>query len=134
MRGAVTRFAARDPGPVARVAGFMAHLRANGFPHAERRTLSGAKDRGDINAAAEMEDLGFDQWFRALVKRPGQEELRLLDDVGLRSYVRYVTLPESVRPLLRNYTVRERRGDELVAVSEERSQKALMKVLTALKK
>ncbi len=31
MRGAVTRFAARDPGPVARVAGFMAHLRVNGF-------------------------------------------------------------------------------------------------------
>ena len=31
MRGAVTRFAARDPGPVARVAGFMAHLRSNGF-------------------------------------------------------------------------------------------------------
>lgn len=31
MRGAVTRFAARDAGPVARVAGFMAHLRANGF-------------------------------------------------------------------------------------------------------
>ncbi|NBE07755.1 vWA domain-containing protein [Paragemmobacter ruber] len=31
MRGAVTRFAARDPGPVARVAGFMAHLRDNGF-------------------------------------------------------------------------------------------------------
>ena len=28
------------------------YLRANGFPHAERRTLSGAKDRGDINAAA----------------------------------------------------------------------------------
>ncbi|MGQ0565808.1 MAG: vWA domain-containing protein [Gemmobacter sp.] len=27
----VTRFAARDPGPVARVAGFMAHLRDNGF-------------------------------------------------------------------------------------------------------
>ena len=27
----VTRFAARDTGPVARVAGFMAHLRDNGF-------------------------------------------------------------------------------------------------------
>ncbi|MDO5535542.1 MAG: hypothetical protein Q4F65_12955 [Propionibacteriaceae bacterium] len=26
------------------------YLRANGFPHAERRTLSGAADRGDINA------------------------------------------------------------------------------------
>jgi len=31
MRGAVTRFAARDAGPVARIAGFMAHLRGNGF-------------------------------------------------------------------------------------------------------
>lgn len=76
--------------------------------------LSRHLQRLRLTAAAEMEDLGFDQWFRALVKRPGQEELRLLDDVGLRSYVRYVTLPESVRPLLRNYTVRERRGDELV--------------------
>ena len=27
----ITRFAARDAGPVARVAGFMAHLRDNGF-------------------------------------------------------------------------------------------------------
>jgi uncharacterized protein with von Willebrand factor type A (vWA) domain len=31
MRGDVTRFAARDDGPMARVAGFMGHLRANGF-------------------------------------------------------------------------------------------------------
>lgn len=31
MRGAVTRFAARDDGPAARVVGFMAHLRDNGF-------------------------------------------------------------------------------------------------------
>ena len=31
MRGGVTRFAARDDGPMARVAGFMGHLRANGF-------------------------------------------------------------------------------------------------------
>ena len=27
----VTRFAARDPGPAARVVGFMAHLRENGL-------------------------------------------------------------------------------------------------------
>ena len=27
----VTKFAARDPGPAARVAGFMAHLRENGM-------------------------------------------------------------------------------------------------------
>lgn len=31
MRGAVTRFAARDAGPEARIVGFMAHLRENGF-------------------------------------------------------------------------------------------------------
>ena len=31
MRGQVTRFAARDAGPMARIAGFMSHLRANGF-------------------------------------------------------------------------------------------------------
>lgn len=31
MRGAVTRFAARDEGPAARLVGFMAHLRDNGF-------------------------------------------------------------------------------------------------------
>lgn len=31
MRGRVTRFAARDAGPAARVVGFMAHLRENGF-------------------------------------------------------------------------------------------------------
>lgn len=31
MKGAVTRFAARDEGPMARVIGFMAHLRDNGF-------------------------------------------------------------------------------------------------------
>ena len=29
----------------------VAHLRANGFPHSERRTLSGSDDKGDINAA-----------------------------------------------------------------------------------
>lgn len=31
MRGGITRFAARDDGPAARVAGFMAHLRESGF-------------------------------------------------------------------------------------------------------
>lgn len=27
------------------------HLQGHGFPHAERRTLSGSEDKGDINAA-----------------------------------------------------------------------------------
>ena len=38
---------ARSKGTAAESA-VVAYLRANGFPHAERRALSGSKDRGDI--------------------------------------------------------------------------------------
>jgi uncharacterized protein with von Willebrand factor type A (vWA) domain len=48
MRGGVTRFAARDAGPAARVAGFMAHLRANGF------RLGVAETEGAMAALAEV--------------------------------------------------------------------------------
>lgn len=53
MRGAVTRFAARDPGPVARIAGFMAHLRANGFRLgiAEAETALAALATTDLSEA-----------------------------------------------------------------------------------
>lgn len=74
-------------------------------PHIQRLVLTGP---------AAFTPLGFDQWFRAFVKRPGQAELTLLKDITLRSYVRYATMPERTRPLLRNYTVRELRGEEVV--------------------
>ncbi len=47
--------------------------------------------------------LGFDQWFRLFVPRPGQEEMRLPRDMSLRGYVEYLAMRGS-RPLLRNYT------------------------------
>jgi uncharacterized protein with von Willebrand factor type A (vWA) domain len=48
MRGAVTRFAARDTGPAARVAAFMGHLRANGY------NLGVAETSGALAALAEV--------------------------------------------------------------------------------
>lgn len=54
LQGRVTRFAARDAGPVARVAGFMAHLRANGFRLgiAETETALAALALTDTSEAA----------------------------------------------------------------------------------
>ncbi|MBT0994459.1 siderophore-interacting protein [Cellulomonas sp. DKR-3] len=57
--------------------------------------------------------LGFDQWFRMLVPRPGQEELRLPPDLTLRGYLRYATMNAATRPLLRNYTFRAIRPGEI---------------------
>lgn len=74
-------------------------------PHIQRLVLTGPPA---------FTPLGFDQWFRAFVKRPGQRELTLLKDITLASYLRYSTMPERTRPLLRNYTVRELRGTDVV--------------------
>lgn len=54
MRGQVTRFAARDAGPMARIAGFMAHLRANGFRLgiAETETVLAALNATDCSEPA----------------------------------------------------------------------------------
>jgi len=57
--------------------------------------------------------LGFDQWFRMFVPRPGQHEVRLPPDLGLRGYLRYSTMPAATRPLLRNYTFRAIRPGEI---------------------
>jgi uncharacterized protein with von Willebrand factor type A (vWA) domain len=79
----ITRFAARDPGPAARVAGFMAHLRANGFrlgvaetgtalealsqvraaDPAEARLALKAVCSGSAEEAARFDDL-FDSFWR----------------------------------------------------------------------
>ncbi|WP_243738149.1 siderophore-interacting protein [Cellulomonas shaoxiangyii] len=76
-------------------------------PHMLRVTVGGG-DLADGFAAR-----GFDQWFRLFVPRPGQDELHLPPGVDLRGYARYVTMPESRRPLLRNYTVRGTRPGEI---------------------
>lgn len=74
-------------------------------PHVQRVTLGGD------DSLAGFVPLGFDQWFRILVTRPGQTELTMLPDVGMASYLRYLAMPEHRRPLLRNYTVREFRPE-----------------------
>ena len=47
----VTRFAARDPGPAARLVGFMAHLRQNGLRLGVHETANGIR-RGHIASVA----------------------------------------------------------------------------------
>lgn len=47
----VTRFAARDPGPPARMAGFMAHLRANGLQLGVGEAIAGLEALTHANAA-----------------------------------------------------------------------------------
>ncbi|QGQ18778.1 siderophore-interacting protein [Cellulomonas sp. JZ18] len=76
-------------------------------PHMLRVTVGG----GELAAA--FEPRGADQWFRLFVPRPGQDALHLPSGVDLKGYARYLTMPESRRPLLRNYTVRATRPGEV---------------------
>jgi uncharacterized protein len=56
----VTRFASQDPGPAARLAGFMAHLRSNGL------RLGVAETTVALNALATLESFTPDECRRAL--------------------------------------------------------------------
>ncbi|MFC8192683.1 siderophore-interacting protein [Cellulomonas sp. NPDC057328] len=76
-------------------------------PHMLRVTVGG----GDL--ADGFVPRGADQWFRLFVPRPGQDALHLPSGVDLKGYARYLTMPESRRPLLRNYTVRATRPGEI---------------------
>ncbi len=76
-------------------------------PHMMRVTVGG----GELGA--EFTPRGWDQWFRLFVPRPGQEGLHLPGGMTLRGYAHYVTMPESRRPLLRNYTVRATRPGQI---------------------
>ena len=76
-------------------------------PHMVRVTLTGDDLR-------RFDHRGFDQWFRLAV--PVDDHARfdnLPDTFDTRSYLRYLVLPKSTRPVIRNYTVRAFRRDEL---------------------
>ena len=76
-------------------------------PHMVRVTLTGDDLR-------RFDYRGFDQWFRLAV--PVDDHARfdnLPDKFDTRSYLRYLVLPKSTRPVIRNYTVRAFRPDEL---------------------
>lgn len=74
-------------------------------PHFVRLTLAG-------DALAGWRHLGFDQWFRLAV--PTSDRTRfdnLADTFDMSGYLKYLTLPKSTRPVIRNYTVREYRPE-----------------------
>lgn len=70
-------------------------------PHWMRVTLGG----GEIDAFRPM---GYDQWFRLFLPLGGDEGLDRLPAKAnkLIGYLRYLRIPDGVRPVMRNYTVR----------------------------
>jgi NADPH-dependent ferric siderophore reductase len=76
-------------------------------PHVIRVTVGG-------DQLVTLPDLGFDQWFRLFLPNEGGEtSFELPTKLGLLGYLQYKRIPEAVRPVLRNYTVREFRKAEL---------------------
>ena len=73
-------------------------------PHVERVTLG----HGDIEAFVPM---GLDQWFRLFLPVPGGSLERVPHALDTRSYLRFLMVSKSQRPILRNYSVRQYRAE-----------------------
>jgi NADPH-dependent ferric siderophore reductase len=57
---------------------------------------------------------GFDQWFRLALPVSDDADLaRMPQKFGVGGYLSYLRIPKGRRPVVRNYTVRDFRGDEL---------------------
>lgn len=74
-------------------------------PHWMRVTLGG----GEIDRFTFR---GYDQWFRLFLPIGGEEGLDRIPAKanGLLGYLRFLRIPEGVRPVMRNYTVRAYRA------------------------
>ncbi|WP_229076562.1 siderophore-interacting protein [Actinoplanes sp. DH11] len=57
--------------------------------------------------------LGFDQWFRLFLARPGQDSLKLPTRTSGLWYAQYLATAKQKRPFVRNYTVRAHRPGAL---------------------
>lgn len=70
-------------------------------PHWMRVTLGG----GEIDRFVPM---GYDQWFRLFLPLGGDEGLERLPAKANKmfGYLKYLRIPDGVRPVMRNYTVR----------------------------
>lgn len=81
--------------------------RARVSPHVIRVTLAGEE-------LAQWPDHGSDHWFRLFLPREdGETDFAALPhQLGLFGYVKYKRIPETTRPILRNYTVRELRREQ----------------------
>lgn len=64
---------------------------------------------------SQWRNMGFDQWFRLAVPVAGEATRfdRLSKKFNMAGYLRYLSLPKSTRPEIRNYTVRAFRPDVL---------------------
>jgi NADPH-dependent ferric siderophore reductase len=73
--------------------------------HWMRVTLGG----GEIDAFV---PLGYDQWFRLFLPLGGEEGLERLPAKAnkLLGYLKYLRIPDGMRPVMRNYTVRAYRA------------------------
>ncbi|MGK9148413.1 siderophore-interacting protein [Plantibacter flavus] len=78
--------------------------RAQISPNFARVTLGG----GDI---AEFVFLGFDQWFRFFIPVSEGGLERLPNKLDMIAYAKYLAIAKAVRPVLRNYTVRDFRAE-----------------------
>lgn len=74
-------------------------------PHWMRVTLGG----GDID---QFRPMGYDQWLRIFLPRGGDEGLERIPAKAhkLLGYLKYLRIPEGVRPVMRNYSVRSYRS------------------------
>lgn len=65
---------------------------------------------GDI---ARFPPMGFDQWFRLFLPLGGDEGLERIPAKANKifGYLKYLRIPEGVRPVMRNYTVRAYRAE-----------------------
>jgi NADPH-dependent ferric siderophore reductase len=70
-------------------------------PHWMRVTLGGAE-------IERFRPMGYDQWFRLFLPLGGDEGLERLPAKANKmfGYLRYLRIPDGVRPVMRNYTVR----------------------------
>lgn len=69
-------------------------------PHFVRLTLGG-------DELGRWRHLGYDQWFRLAIPTSAQTRFdNLSERFGMGGYLKYLTLPKSTRPVIRNYTVR----------------------------
>lgn len=82
-------------------------------PHWLRVTLGG----GDIDRFRPM---GFDQWFRLFIPVHGEAGLERVPAKANRllGYLRFLRIPDGMRPAMRNYTVRAHRPAEGVRGAE----------------
>lgn len=82
-------------------------------PHWMRVTLGG----GDIDRFIPM---GYDQWFRIFLPLGGDEGLERIPAKAHKifGYLKYLRIPDGVRPVMRNYTVRAFRPRTVDAAAE----------------